>query len=50
MSTGEVVCESPRTEVIATVNNVADNEITSIPYTDTDNTANFDNNYFQDFF
>ena len=46
VSTGEVVCESPRTEVIATVNNVADNEITSIPYTDTDNTANFDNNYF----
>lgn len=45
VSSGEVLCESPRTEVIATVNNVADKEIASIPYTDSDDTANFDNNY-----
>src|SRR5690554_2685658 len=38
-------CESPREEVIATVNNNADEDIASLPYTHTENTATYFNNY-----
>ena len=44
-STISVTCESTREEVVATVNNVADEDILSLPYTDTDDTSNFANNY-----
>lgn len=45
VSTGSVTCESPRKEVIATVDNVADEEVTSLPYTHSENTETYDNNY-----
>lgn len=45
VSTGTVTCESPRKEVVATVNNVADEDITALPYTHTANTATYFNNY-----
>src|SRR5690554_5589039 len=45
ISTGEVECESPREEVIATVNNQADEEILTLPYTHTASTFDYDNNY-----
>src|SRR5690625_4194755 len=38
-------CESPREEVVATVNNSADEDIASLPYTHTENTATYFNNY-----
>ncbi|TXK74794.1 hypothetical protein FT986_11210, partial [Mesonia sp. K4-1] len=41
-----IQCEStPRVEVVATVNNAGDIVVNSLPYTDTDDTANFANNY-----
>lgn len=41
-----VVCESPRVQVTATVNNVADEEvITPLPYSQTANTGTYGNNY-----
>src|SRR5690625_5003091 len=41
----DIVCESPREEVIATVNNQADEEILTLPYTHTASTFDYDNNY-----
>lgn len=41
----DILCESPREEVIATVNNVADEDIASLPYSHTENTATYFNNY-----
>lgn len=40
-----VLCESPRVATVATVNNLADKNIAALPYTDTDDTANYDDNY-----
>src|SRR5690554_3021954 len=45
ISSIEVECESPREEVIATVNNQADEEILTLPYTHTASTFDYDNNY-----
>lgn len=47
VTTGSVTCESTsRAEVIATVNNVADIvATTTLPYTSTESTGNFANNY-----
>lgn len=40
-----VDCESPRVEAVATVNNIADEDIASLPYTHTSNSGSYDNNY-----
>ncbi|MBT0609231.1 immunoglobulin domain-containing protein, partial [Aequorivita echinoideorum] len=40
-----VTCESPREEVIATVDNMADLNVSALPYTHTANTATYFNNY-----
>jgi hypothetical protein len=40
-----VLCESPRVAAVATVNNLADKNIAALPYSDTDDTANYDDNY-----
>lgn len=40
-----VDCESPRVEVIATVNDVADEDITAFPYSHVANSSSYDNNY-----
>lgn len=45
IGTLDVVCESPRVEAIATVNNIADEDIATLPYTHTANTSSYDNNY-----
>lgn len=44
---GEVICESPRTEVIATVNQSGDIALdhTNLPYTDTNTTSVFGDNF-----
>src|SRR5690625_3548216 len=44
-STLVVTCESPRVEVLATLNNQADEEILTLPYTHTASTFDYDNNY-----
>src|SRR5690625_1861594 len=41
----DVLCESSREEVIAEVNNVADEDITAFPYSHTANSSSYDNNY-----
>lgn len=45
VQTGEVQCESTRQEVVATVNNVADEEVLTLPFSQTETTSNYDNNY-----
>ncbi|SHJ06334.1 Por secretion system C-terminal sorting domain-containing protein [Mesonia phycicola] len=47
VSTGELVCESPRTEVVATVNQTGDVlvDYTSLPYTTNDSTSIYGNNF-----
>lgn len=42
---GEALCESPRVEVVATVNDVADEEIASLDYSHTAETRDYENNY-----
>ena len=41
----ETQCESTRLEVVATVNDVADEEVVSLPYNQSETTSNYGNNY-----
>src|SRR5690606_988583 len=45
ISTGVVTCESPREEVIATVNQTGDKLVGPLDYTDTDSTINYGGNF-----
>ena len=42
---GEVLCESPRQEVIATVSQAGDKVVSALPYNDSDDTSNFGDNF-----
>src|SRR5690625_4204615 len=45
IGTLDVICESPRVEAIALVNNIADEDVLTLPYSHTANTNIYDNNY-----